>query len=165
MGKQINYFMEYEAFLTIAEKALKNGCIILKNSDGKFLRSRDISIVTKDCRNYYFYLPEAGELKIMNTDFGERIHIFDGMNAVIEAGYSLIHEERKRIIRSRLYVQSGYYDDNGEWIPRPQCLEKTYNKLVYSVKKLTTHLGGWEYATPYVLNLKKEQEYSLNMSL
>lgn len=31
MGKQINYYMEYASFLKLAQVALEEGCLILKN--------------------------------------------------------------------------------------------------------------------------------------
>lgn len=153
MGKQINFYMEFEVFLKVAEKALKNGCEILKKIDGRYVRFSDISAVTDDCRDYYFYLPEAGELKIRKNEYGEQIDGFKGASVVIEAGFSNVLHEEKIITRNRLYIITGYYDDNGEWIPRPECIEKVYNKLVYLVKKETKHLGGWEYATPEMLEL------------
>ena len=55
MGKQINYYMEYEAFLKIAQAALDSGCVIVKDYDGK-ITGTDISIVTPDCTNYFFHL-------------------------------------------------------------------------------------------------------------
>ena len=38
MGKQINYYMEYESFLLVAEKALELGCEIIRDRDGRTSR-------------------------------------------------------------------------------------------------------------------------------
>lgn len=67
MGKQINYYMEYEAFLTIAMTAIDLGCLIVKkdNETGKIISSSDISIVTQDTIRYYFYIPKA---ELLNTN-------------------------------------------------------------------------------------------------
>ncbi len=49
-------------------------------------------------------------------------------NTVISAGFSPRRDETKELVRSRLFVISGYYDDKGEYIPRPECVTKIYNK-------------------------------------
>ncbi len=36
----------------------------------------------------------------------------------------------------RLYVQTGFYDDKGEYVPRPVCVTKVYNRLLRMVKRL-----------------------------
>ena len=60
MGKQINYWMEYESFLLLAQRAVELGCTIIKEDAGKVVERADAGIVTPDCRCYYFHLPEAG---------------------------------------------------------------------------------------------------------
>lgn len=164
MGRQINYYIEYESFLEIAQAALECGCIIikqdLKSRPSKVFQSRDISIVTKDCWHYYFYLPEAGSVRTKTYDYGERIDYGynECGNAMIEAGFSIVREEKKEIRGERLFVMTGYYDDSGSWIPRPNCLNKVYNKLVRLVKKLAPNKDK-EYVSDYCLKLHKEQGY------
>ena len=76
------------------KSALTLGCIIVKSdmNTRKVVQSTDISIVTKDCFNYYFYLPSAGPLKIKKYEECEMVdRLFNETgNAVIEAGYSRI---------------------------------------------------------------------------
>ena len=38
-------------------------------------------------------------------------------------------------IRSRVYVTSGRYGDDGEWLARPDALTKAYNAVARAVKK------------------------------
>lgn len=70
MGKQINYWMDYDSFLLLAQKALDLGCRIVKEDldAGKVTQSNDIGIVTPYGKykriGYYFHLPEAGEIKV-----------------------------------------------------------------------------------------------------
>ena len=180
MGKQINYYMGYEEFLTIAQKALECGCKILKRVDGKILQGDTISFVTMQERNYYFYLPEAGALYTKTRANGhETVGGYDASgNVVIEAGYSNKNTTDKYITRSRLFVISGYYDEQGQWIPRPECLEKVYNKLVRVAKKVAPYTeltdtysnsrngreGEYkhkEYITDEFLKLKLEKGYRL----
>ncbi len=164
MGRQINYYMEHESFLQVAQLALECGCEIVKqNLDIRpttVVRTRDISAITPNDWMFWFYIPEAGRLATKTYECGERVeHSFsESGNALIEAGVSLIREEEKKIRSSRLYVQSGYCDGNGVWIPRPKCVDAVYNKLVRRVKKLTTY-DGFYYHTEYCAKLL-EQGYN-----
>lgn len=131
MGKQINYYMDYDAFLEVAKCAVSNGCQIIKKEKGKFICSEDIDIITPDVNCYYFYVKEAGKLdeylKYGYNAFG---------NMVIEASYSLIYNQK--IHRARLFSINGYYD-NGNWIGRSDCVKKVYDKLVRMVKKVAPY--------------------------
>ena len=102
-------------------------------------------------------------------------------NTVIEAGFSFIHDNEKEITRSRLFVISGYYDESGEYITRPECLTRIYHKLVRIVKKtapyteITDHIISrhdhdylqekeWkhkEYISASCLELKVSKNYRL----
>lgn len=161
MGRQINYYMEYESFLQVAQLALDCGCEIVKqNLDIRpttVIRTRDISAITPNDWMFWFYVPEAGKLEIKTYECGERVeHGFsESGNALIEAGVSFIDEEKKTISRSRLYVSSGYYDGSGAWIPRPKCVDAVYNKLMRRVKKLTAY-DGFNYRTEYCAKLFDE---------
>ena len=185
MGKQLNYYMDYDSFLLVAQAALDSGCIIVrenfwnKNSDRKVVQARDLSIIIKEWKSYYFYLPEVGDLvvKYMPGEGSERLERFGtrGSVAIIEAGYSFIRD--KRISRSRIYSYSGYYDENGEWVPRDERILKLYNKLARAVKKIApyTELADIrtnmddeqceykhkEYITPCCLQLKESEGYKL----
>lgn len=181
MGKQINYWMEYESFLIIAGVAIEKGCVIFKNHQEKIIHAKDLSIVTNDCKDYYFHLPVAGEVEIRTLQDGrEFVNNSNSStgNAVIEAGFSYIND--KKITRSRLYVKSGYYNDCEEWVPRPDCMTDLYNSLSRKAKKVApytelidirTHTHGehygeefeWkhkEYITAHCLDLR-EKGYSI----
>ena len=161
MGRQINYYMEYESFLQIAQLALECGCEIIKEDlnvrPTTVIRTRDISAITPSDWMFWFYVPEAGQFATKMYECGERVeHSFsESGNALIEAGVSIILEDEKRIRRSRLYVQSGYYNSNDVWIPRPKCVDAVYNKLVRRVKKLTAY-DGFGYITEYCAKLLDE---------
>ncbi len=161
MGRQINYYMEHESFLQVAQLALDCGCEIIKEDldvpPTTVIRTRDIAAITPNDWMFWFYVPEAGRLETKTYDCGERVeHSFsESGNALIEAGVSLIREEEKTIGRSRLYVQSGYYDGNDVWVPRPKCVDAVYNKLVRRVKKLTVY-DGFYYVTEHCQKLFDE---------
>lgn len=157
MGKQINYFMDYDSFLLLAQKAVDLGCTVIKQDLdlGKVIESDDIHIIAPyterfGAKDYYFHLPEAGAVGIQMINGKE--HLDRGYtatgNAVIEAGYSFVPEspagddgmrQKKEIRHARIHCISGYYDENGEYIPRPQCLTKVYNALARYVKKLAPY--------------------------
>lgn len=140
MGKQINYFMDYESFLKVAQAALDEGCLILKSehTPEKQTPSADLSVITKNHLNYYFYLPELGELEYKKDNAGNYYVNFgynDAALSIIEAGFSRKTEDTKGITPNRLYSITGFHKD-GEWVARPERLEKVYNKLVRVVKKV-----------------------------
>ncbi len=97
----------------------------------------------------------------------------------------MVYEEMKKITRSRLFAISGYYDESGEYIPRPECLTKVYNRLARTVKKVApyTELTDYiistrdssylqekewrhkEYVSPAYLALRTSLKYELVSSL
>lgn len=156
MGKQINYWMDYDNFLLVAQKAVDLGCTIIKvdRKQGKVIKSQDIGIITpngKSCNaSYYFHLPAAGDIKILTVNGKECLDYgFTATgNAVIEAGFSFIIDEpagacgtkrKKEIRRARIYCITGYYDENDKYIPRPECLTKVYESLVRFIKKIAPY--------------------------
>ena len=183
MGKQINYWLGYEDFLKIAQAALDCGCIIIKKVSGKLIYKRSLDIVTEHEHNYWFYVPEAGVLSGNTLPFNDNdIQGYSPAgNTLIEAGFSFRNDKSKTITRSRLFVISGYYDEQGEYISRQEYVTKTYNKLVRIVKKVAplTELTDkyvsandsaylqeveWkhkEYITPEYLHLKESNNYKL----
>lgn len=142
MGKQTNYWMDFESFLLLAQKAVSLGCTIVKeapDSDG-VMESKDIALITpyeKGNRiRYYFHLPEAGNIR--THIMGGKTYLDSGYsasgNTVIEAGYSEM--QNKVLRRGRLFCISGYYDEHGNYFPRPDCLTKVYDALARYVKKI-----------------------------
>lgn len=183
MGKQINYWLGYTEFLQIAQSALNCGCVIIKPVSGKLIYGQTLDIVTRDEHHYYFYLPEAGKLMGQQMPFpNEQLTGYTAVgNTVIEAGFSFIDGEKKTIARSRLFAISGYYDKDGDYVARPDCLTKTYQKLARVVKKVapytelidyivSTHDSDYlqekewkhkEYVSPSFLELRASQNYKL----
>lgn len=183
MGKQINYWLGFEDFLQIVQVALDSGCVIIKPVSGKLTYGQTLDIVTESEHHYYFYVPEAGELLGKSIPFeDEAIGSYTATgNSVIEAGFSFRNDETKEIVRNRLFVISGYYDDKGDYILRPECVTKTYNRLVRIVKKIAPYTEltdtytstkdedylqekAWkhkEYISPQFLQLKLLHNYKL----
>ncbi len=104
-------------------------------------------------------------------------------NTIIEASYSHTHANcnPKTVFSARLFCISGYYANDGEYIPRPDCLTKVYNALARYVKKLApyteltdTYISTRdetycqeieykhkEYITDKCLNLRNNEGYKL----
>ncbi len=167
MGKQINYYMEYESFLIVAQKALDLGAVILKrNSEGKILQCSDLSIIAPDYGRYVFHFPQFAPLVIHDLENGQQR--LDGFatpsgNAMVEAGFSRC--EGRFIGRARLYIQSGYYSDQA-FISRSAEMTSVFDKLVRLVKKLTKYQtvsgsSNKEYISPYYLDLIENQAYQI----
>lgn len=100
MGKQINYYMEYESFIRIAEKALELGCeIIQAEHANEISRGFSADLVTPDCKRYFFHVPEAGEVTFGKDMYGKS-YVNAGYsasgNSLIEADYSYISEEKNK---------------------------------------------------------------------
>lgn len=152
MGKQINYFIEYDNFILLAQKALEIGCKILKEDlqAGVVIESDSIDIISKDHPYYYFYIPETGKYKVKKIGIRERIdygYTASGLT-MIEASMSEIFEKDKRISRGRLYCITDYYDEEGKLIKRPELTTKIYNTLARYVKKIAPYTE----VEHYVLN-------------
>ena len=167
MGKQINYYMEYESFLIVAQKALDLGAIIVKRTpEGKIVQSSDLSIVEPEYGRYVFHFPQFSPLVIHELENGQQK--MDGYatasgNAMIEAGFSRC--EGRTISRARLFVQSGYYC-NSEYIARSAEMTSVFDKLVRLVKKRTKYqtVPGYaykEYISPYYLDLIENHGYQI----
>lgn len=144
MGKQINYYMDYESFLKLAERAISEGCMILKNDHTEKPQQpqNNVSAITEDWMRYYFYLPELAELKYKKSKDGQYYIIDNSASeltlALIEAGFSKKHEGRNGlpcINIARLYIPTGVWLD-GEWHPRSERITKVYNKLARFARKL-----------------------------
>ena len=146
MGKQINYYMDYESFLKIAELALSEGCLILKNTHTPEPQQpqNDTSIVTEDCMRYYFYLPELAELEYKKDMFGT-YYINNVGNkltlALIEAGFSKNHggEDTNKppsVNIARLYISTGNFRSNGVLYQRSERIKEIYDKLARLARKV-----------------------------
>lgn len=136
MGKQKNYYIDRETFLNLAEVALRCGCSILRQTDEGIISAKDTSIITEDCRKYYFYLPMAGEL-----DWDKPLGCYnENGNVTIEASYTPPAEDGL-LKRGRMYMVNGYAAPDGSFVDRPECLAKLYRKLFVGIKQYTKFIS------------------------
>lgn len=104
MGKQINYYMGYNDFLQIAQKALDSGCEILTRESGKLIRSNIIPLLplTGITIIFTYRKPAPPDIQIRNSQ--ESIGGYNSSgNVLIEAGFSRINHSGKAIYRARLF--------------------------------------------------------------
>lgn len=76
----------------------------------------------------------------LNDQVNDKRQDGESSQAIIEAGFSSIHQEKKKITRSRLWCSSGFYGEDGEYINRPESLTKVYNSLARYAKKLAPYI-------------------------
>ena len=140
MGKQLNYVMDFESFKKLSQYALELGCLILykDHTEKPSLPSSDLSIVIPQYNSYYFYIPELYPSNKITHDIScnGRYYLKDDLFgpfslSLIEASFSRNNTEQERI-----YVTTGYYDENENWIARPELLTKTYEKIARRARKL-----------------------------
>ena len=144
MGKQVNYAMDYEAFLQLAQFALDLGCMIIRNDHTQkpSYPSAEISAVIPECQTYLFYLPELYPMDQIEhgKDYGGKYYLANTFSgpfsiAIIEAGFSIGESGRARV-----YVTTGFYDKDGNWIARPERLTKIYDRIARKARKLAKRI-------------------------
>ena len=178
MGKQINYYMGYDSFVLLAQKAIELGCEIIPFSDDVLKRDNSSDVISEENRSYCFHVLEAGEIE--TKQLGGKEHVVRGYNAsgstIIEADFSFIDSNQRFITRSRIYCISDYYDADGNLIKRPDCVTKVYESLARYVKKIAPYteveyrpantcygkIKKKVYITPQCLALVNEQDYGLH---
>ncbi|MBO5222703.1 MAG: hypothetical protein J6C26_10365 [Clostridia bacterium] len=140
MGKQLNYIMDFESFKKLSQYALELGCLILykDHTENPSFPSADLSIVVPQYSSYYFYIPELYPLNKITHGINcyGRYYLNDAFFSpfslsLIEASFSRTDKGQARI-----YVTTGYYDEEDNWIARPELLTKTYEKLARRARKL-----------------------------
>lgn len=142
MGKQINYYMGYKDFLSVAQAALDSGAVIYRhsyeNKTWQMIGGTSLDVIKEDTRQYYFHFPADEEMKIKDI-YGNQ-HSSDMAELhVIQAGFSCPNPEKHLLTSNRLYVITGRYDEDGIWIPRSDLLTKIYQRLVRVVKKIAPY--------------------------
>ena len=179
MGKQLNYYMGYDEFITVAQAASDNGCTIIsrtyENNRWNIKRGDPVDIVSDDQRDYFFVTDDADD-DIFDESDGCYLSEKTRLN-VIEAGFSIPDSKKRLIMKNRLYLSSGVYDANGSFVKCSDTTARVYNKLARIVRKLApytevSHLAvnplyenqkitSEKYITPYYLSLVKMGDYIL----
>lgn len=145
MGRQINYYMDFDNFLVVAQAALDEGCLIVSRTHTPTppVPGAGLSAITSDESMYYFYLPELAPLEHGIDNFGNyyvKSFATQCGLALIAAGYSRrpAANSTESASPARLYMPTGFYLD-GVWVPRHERTEHVYNRLVRVVKRVAPY--------------------------
>ncbi|MBE5797223.1 MAG: hypothetical protein E7327_07590 [Clostridiales bacterium] len=147
-SKQINYYMDYESFRLLAQKALDEGCSILLNelTDAPQCPARDLRIVTPEHTRYFFCAP-GFEPEFVRARDGRFYPDLSDMRMVmmLEAGYSAVQPDGL-ITRERLFSASNAVV-GFRLVPRPAEVGRLYDTLARLVRRLAplrayTHPDG-----------------------
>ena len=131
MGKQIVYWITYDHFLPLVNCAVENGLCIIKKTATQIVGGKT-DIVTPDKSTYYF-----APLSFDSTR--QSISFSACCGQVIEAGFSTIDHGSHIIHRNRVYLGTGFYNENGEYIKASDNLVAVYNKLVKQLKRIAPY--------------------------
>ncbi len=138
MGKQLNYYMGYDEFITAAQAASDNGCTIISRAYGNkswnIRRGTPVDIVSDHQRDYFFVTDDADN-DIFDEINGCYISEKTRLN-VIEAGFSITDSKKRLIVKNRLYLASGVYDTTGSFVKCSDKNVKVYDKLARIARKL-----------------------------
>nr|WP_314458959.1 hypothetical protein [uncultured Clostridium sp.] len=159
MGKQINFYIEKEFEEKLIQQIFNEGFVIVaEDLDEKMLVTYDeFQKVNPKVYIMYLYKKNFGKL-VIDKDCEFRL---DSLRSpIIELTRTLIKNDKKIVTRGRLWVETKYYDENGEIILKDSILTKEYNSLVKWIKKNVPNQevmkGEYiikEYVTDYIRNL------------
>lgn len=141
MGRQINFYIfpsEVPQIIDIADevglkpviRALRN---IENNPDKKELLGQLLplevakSLIGIKDVSLGFTLDSLGGSLMQDTSIGNHAHLDTDKSEVIEFNGNYLRENKYN--ERRLYLQSGYYDKEANWIPRSEDLNSHYQKL------------------------------------
>lgn len=171
MGKQINYALDYESFVKVAQKALELGCTIVRyQATEPQTPCSDLSLLDESCLYYYFCTPNHAPIHYERMKDGSYCIDYDlpASISLIEAGYAPIHDDKK-IGGNRMYIATGYYDSNDQWVPRSDEVTGIYDALARFASKLAPYhpftLNNGkpvkERVSPYYMDLIQNSGYQL----
>lgn len=168
MGRQIEYYIELESFKLLVKKAFELGFKVLQGQNDLQICSSFNEVTFWN--RIYFYLEEDGQLIV--KDYG---YIDTSSSPVVESGFSFIDEKKRTISKARIWVSSGFWESDDNFIKRNELLDKKYSSLMRYVKKFAPYtevevksqnpiydgkkFKSKEYITPFLLNKIKLGEY------
>lgn len=127
MGKQINFYMSKSVQESFIEFLLKNQFAFLDKSASLVKQDNSDNI-----ESVYLYKANYGNI-IMREEGAVGIDVIK--SPVIQFRKTIIKEEKKAILRGRLWMASQYYAEDGIVIKKNDLLLKDYQLLVRWIKK------------------------------
>ncbi len=151
MGRQINFYMYKDIQYRFIE--------YLKENEYTFLdvRALTISDTLLDGQNVlYLYKQEYGNI-IMSQNGSNQMNILD--SPIIEFRKTMVKDEKHRIIRGRVWIESQYYNDDGIAIYKKEMFLNDYQKISRWIKKNVPYQQikkGNDFIKVYINNEMKE---------
>ncbi|MDO5151300.1 MAG: hypothetical protein Q4D76_18215 [Oscillospiraceae bacterium] len=136
MGKQINFFIDRETEERFLIYIRKNGVAIFEgnNNNPQVVDELPVPFSGKGCFKIYLYKTNNGDLKLKKLSTGREC--IDSIESpVIEFSRTIIREDTKEVTKGRLWVETKYYNDNGELVIKNGMLEEWYKDLCKWIKK------------------------------
>ena len=127
MGKQINFY--------IGEITQNSFIQYLQENEFLFWDKRQNVIqdlFEKSVSVLYLYKPNYGEM-IMHKDYRDTIDIIK--SPLIQFNKTLIKEDKKKIIRGRIWIEDKFYSDDGDCIKKDKVFVDDYMLLMKWIKK------------------------------
>ena len=155
MGKQINFYMSKDVEDEFIEYLKQNNFIFLITD---FESNKIINTYGKTDNSSKLYL-----FKEVYGDITMQEGVLSRLNTIkspiIEFRRTIIKEDKKKILRGKIWVSNQYYDDYGTIIKKNPQLIQDYNSLVRWIKKHVPYqeIKKDEYSVKEYVNDKMKQ--------
>lgn len=127
MGRQINFYMSNE---------VQERFIDFLNTKEFIFVDYNASIVNDilddSKREIYLYKQDYGDISMSQNN---KAHIDSLKSPIIQYIKTIIKEEQQTVLRGRLWIETKYYDEEGEVINKGESVLKDYQMLVRWIKK------------------------------
>jgi len=135
MGKQIYFYMDKESEDKFLMYIKENGVLIFEGNNDRplIIDKLPAPFSGKGWFKVYLY-NNAGDLKYQKLSNG-RVIIDCMESPVIEFSRTVVREDSKEILKGRLWVETKYYNKNGELIIKDNMIDEWYKKLIKWIKK------------------------------
>lgn len=131
MGKQINFYMSKDVEDEFIEQLKQNNFIFLI-TDFENNKIIDTHGKTDNSSKLYLFKEVYGNIT-MQEGMLSRLNTIK--SPIIEFRRTIIKEDKKIILRGRIWVSNQYYDECGTIIKKNPQLMQDYNSLVRWIKK------------------------------
>jgi len=161
MGKQINFYMDYETEQRFVEFVLTDGGKILFRKPHSTIEHIEIlpkPFSVDGWTQVFLYKEDFGDVILRQLkDMSERVDSI--CSPVIEFSRTVINEEEKTIYGGRLWMETKYWQ-NEDLLEKPKELDKWYSMLnkwlkkqIYKAEVLKNGRLIEEYITPKIKEL------------
>lgn len=127
MGKQINFYMSEKVQASFIEHLEQNHFLFL-DVNSQILKEP----LSSNVFGLYLYKQNYGNV-VMRQDMND---IIDSIKSpVIQFSKTNIKNEKKKVLRGRLWISDQYYDEKGILVKKDEAFVKDYKMLTRWIKK------------------------------